>query len=186
MKKGYFSHPSAIVDSSSIGNNTRIWAFSHVMEGAMIGSDCNIGECCFIEKDIVIGNGVTIKNGVSIWDKIILENDVFVGPNAVFTNYINPRSPFKPHPSKLLTTLIREGASIGANSTIMCGITIGKYAFIGAGSVVTRDVLDYAIVVGNPARHIGYMCACGERIDFNTKCKCGRSYRLSDNICVLV
>lgn len=186
MEKEYFSHPKAIVESSNIGKGTRIWAFSHIMKGAKIGSNCNIGECCFVENDVIIGNGVTVKNGVCIWDKVVLEDDVFVGPNAVFTNFVNPRSAFKPQPSQLVGTLVGQGATIGANATILCGITVGKYAFVGAGSVVIRDVADHAIVVGNPSRIIGYMCVCGERIDFNVKCKCGRSYRLSDGICQMI
>ena len=184
--KKYYSHPNTIVESPNIGRDTRIWAFSHVMMGAKIGSNCNIGECCYIENDVIVGNGVTIKNGVSIWDKISIEDDVFVGPNAVFTNFKSPRSAIRPHTSEIIPTLIQRGASIGANATIVCGVTIGKFAFIGAGSVVTKDVGNYDIVMGNPARHKGYICACGEEIDFSKTCRCGKKYRLTGNICELI
>ena len=179
----YYSHPNAIVESPNIGKDTRIWAFSHVMPGAIIGSNCNIGECCYIENDVNIGNGVTIKNGVSIWDKISIEDDVFVGPNAVFTNFKYPRSAIRPSISEIIPTLIQKGASIGANATILCGVTIGKYAFIGAGSMVTKDVGNYDVVMGNPAQHKSYICTCGEEIDFNKTCRCGKKYRLTGNKC---
>jgi len=186
MSKKYFSHQKAIVESLNIGENTRIWAFTHIMQDAIIGSDCNIGEFCFIENEVIIGNGVTIKNGVSIWDKVVVDDFVFVGPNAVFTNYLNPRSKLKPRYSDILETHIQEGVTIGANATILCGITLGKHSFIGAGSVVLKDVPEYAIMVGNPVSQIGHMCVCGKTIDFKAKCNCGRIYQFSNNICKMI
>lgn len=151
----YFKHPQALVESDNIGDATRIWAFTHVLPGAVIGTDCNLCDQVFIENDVTIGNRVTIKCGVQVWDGITLEDDVFVGPNATFTNDNFPRS--KVYPEKFNRTLVRHGASIGANATILSGITIGKYSMVGAGSVVTSDVPPYAIVVGNPARITGYV-----------------------------
>lgn len=148
-------HESAICESTHIGNRTRIWAFAHVLPQAVIGEDCNICDHVFIENDVVIGDRVTVKSGVQLWDGVRLANDVFVGPNATFTNDKNPRS--KQTPPFFLVTNVEEGASIGANATILPGITIGRSALIGAGSVVTSDVPPYAIVVGNPARISGYV-----------------------------
>lgn len=153
--KVFFSHPNAIVESVRIGSGTRIWAFVHVLSGASIGYDCNICDHTFIENDVAIGNRVTIKSGVQLWDGITLEDDVFVGPNATFTNDPFPRS--KKYPKSFDRTLIKKGASIGANATILPGLTIGQYAMIGAGAVVTKDVPPYAKVVGNPARIVGYV-----------------------------
>jgi len=150
----FFQHRLAVVESSSIGDNTRIWAFAHVLPGAHIGSDCNICDHTFIENDIVIGDRVTVKCGVQLWDGIDVEDDVFIGPNATFTNDPFPRS--KQHPQKLPRTRIRKGASIGANATILPGLTIGERSMIGAGAVVTRDVPADAIVTGNPAEICGY------------------------------
>lgn len=149
----FFQHPQAIVESKNIGKGTRLWAFSHVLPGAVIGSDCNICDHTFIENDVVLGNRVTIKCGVQVWDGVTLEDDVFVGPNVTFTNDPMPRSKQYPVFSK---TVVRKGASLGANATILPGLTIGINAMIGAGSVVTRDVPPNAIVVGNPARISGY------------------------------
>lgn len=148
-------HESAICESIHIGNGTRIWAFAHVLPQAVIGEDCNICDHVFVENDVVIGDRVTVKSGVQLWDGVRLANDVFVGPNATFTNDKNPRS--KQKPPSFLVTNVEEGASIGANATILPGITIGRSALIGAGSVVTSDVPPYAIVVGNPARISGYV-----------------------------
>lgn len=150
-------HPQAIVDSDTIGPRTRVWAFAHVMAGARIGADCNIGECVYVEGDAVLGDRVTIKNGVQVWDAVSLEDDVFVGPNATFTNDPFPRSriPVDEYPK----TRVRTGASIGANATILPGVTIGRGAMVGAGSVVTQDVPPHAIVVGNPARIVRYVDA---------------------------
>lgn len=150
----YYCHPNALVESISIGENSRIWAFAHVLPGAIIGSDCNICDHVFIENDVIIGDRVTIKCGVQIWDGIRLEDDVMIGPNATFTNDIFPRSK---QPFQLRSTIVERGASIGANATILCGITIGAEAMIGAGSVVTRDVPPKAVVVGNPGRIIRYL-----------------------------
>jgi UDP-2-acetamido-3-amino-2,3-dideoxy-glucuronate N-acetyltransferase len=149
-----FLHPAAIVESESIGEGTRIWAFAHILPGARIGRDCNICDHVFVEGEVVVGDRVTVKSGVQIWNGVQLENDVFVGPNATFTNDNFPRS--RQYPEKYLTTLVRAGASIGANATILPGITIGSRAMIGAGSVVTRNVPADAIVFGNPARIVGY------------------------------
>lgn len=150
----FFIHPLSNVSSINIGENTRIWQFSVILEHAVIGTNCNICAHTLIENDVVIGNNVTIKSGVFIWDGITLEDDVFVGPNATFTNDLKPRS--KKYPDTFLTTLVQKGASIGANATILPGITIGHYSLIGAGAVVTKDVPPYAIVVGNPAQVIGH------------------------------
>jgi acetyltransferase-like isoleucine patch superfamily enzyme/dTDP-4-dehydrorhamnose 3,5-epimerase-like enzyme len=150
----FFRHETAIVESSSIGRGTRIWAFAHVLPGAVIGADCNICDHTFIENDVQIGDRVTIKCGVQLWDGITIEDDVFIGPNATFTNDPYPRS--RHHPRQLQRTVVRKGASIGANATLMPGITVGQQAMIGAGAVVTGDVPPLAIVTGNPARIVGY------------------------------
>ena len=151
MHPNYFIHEKAIVEPGArIGKQTRVWAFAHILSGAVIGEDCNVCDGVFIENDVVIGDRVTIKCGVQIWDGIILEDDVFVGPNATFTNDSFPRS--KHYPEQFEGTLVKQGASIGANATILPGLTIGEYAMVGAGAVVTKDVPPYAVVVGNPAR----------------------------------
>ncbi|MGC2108141.1 MAG: acyltransferase [Candidatus Korobacteraceae bacterium] len=172
----YFVHPQALVETGEIGEGTRIWAFAHVMKGAVIGKNCNVGDHAFVESNVVIGDGVTIKNGVAIWDGVLLASNVFVGPNAVFTNDLNPRAEVKKGREQFLLTRVQEGASIGANATIVCGVTIGRYAFIGAGAVVIRDVPDHAMVVGNPARQIGFMCECGERLVDALVCVCGNQF----------
>jgi UDP-2-acetamido-3-amino-2,3-dideoxy-glucuronate N-acetyltransferase len=151
----YFKHPQALVESSEIGKGTRIWAFSHILPGAIIGSDCNICDHVFIENDVIIGDRVTIKCGVQIWDGLRIENNVFIGPNATFTNDKFPQS--KQYPTEFAKTTIREGASIGANATIRADITIGKTSIVEAGAVVTKDVPSNAIVTGNPAHIIGYV-----------------------------
>ena len=150
----YFKHEKALVESENIGDNTRIWAFAHVLAGAVIGSDCNICDHVFIENKVIIGDRVTIKCGVQIWDGLRVEDDVMVGPNATFTNDIFPRSK---QPFELRTTRVMKGASIGANATILCGLTIGEEAMVGAGAVVTKDVPPRALVVGNPARILRYL-----------------------------
>jgi UDP-2-acetamido-3-amino-2,3-dideoxy-glucuronate N-acetyltransferase len=150
----YFSHPSAIVESNQVGKGTRVWAFAHVLPGAVIGEDCNLCDHTFVENDVILGDRVTIKSGVQLWDGITLEDDVFVGPNATFTNDPFPRS--KHYLQTFTRTMVRQGASIGANATILPGLTIGQHAMVGAGTVVTKDVPPHAIVVGNPAHIIGY------------------------------
>jgi UDP-2-acetamido-3-amino-2,3-dideoxy-glucuronate N-acetyltransferase len=150
----YFKHAQALVESKKIGDNTRVWAFAHILPGAKIGEDCNICDHVFIENDVIVGDRVTIKCGVQLWDGVHLEDDVFIGPNVTFTNDNFPRS--KKYPDKFINTIVRKGASIGANASILAGITIGKNAMVGAGSVVTRDVPPNAIVMGNPARIEGY------------------------------
>lgn len=150
----FFKHSHSLVESEQIGENTRIWAFTHVLPGAKIGVGCNVCDHVFIENDVIIGDRVTIKCGVQIWDGLRLEDDVMVGPNATFTNDLFPRSK---HPFELKQTLVKKGASIGANATILCGISIGEGAMIGAGAVVTKDVPARAVVVGNPARIIRYL-----------------------------
>jgi len=157
----FFQHPNALVETRNIGKGTRVWAFAHVLPDAVIGADCNLCDHTFIESDVIVGDRVTVKSGVQLWDGIILEDDVFVGPNATFTNDLFPRS--KKYPEKFPRTVIRKGASIGANATILPGLTVGQYAMVGAGTVVTKDVPPYAIVVGNPARIIGYVDSNRER-----------------------
>ena len=160
----YFAHQSCYVDDGCrIGDDTKLWHFTHVMTGARIGSGCNIGQNVVISPQVVIGDHVKIQNNVSVYTGVILEDDVFCGPSMVFTNVINPRSHVS-RKDEYRRTLVKRGASLGANSTILCGHTIGRYSFVGAGAVVTRDVPDYALVVGNPARLTGWMCACGVKI----------------------
>jgi acetyltransferase-like isoleucine patch superfamily enzyme len=176
-----FIHKDAVVESQNIGVGTRIWRNVHVMPGAVIGKNCNIGEGCYIENYVRIGNGVTIKNNIAIWDNITIEDEVFIGPAAVFTNELKPRAQNKRKPEELTGTLIKRGATIGANATIICGITIGEFAFVGAGSVVTGDVPPYHIVYGNPARLKGYMCRCSEIIPpgiSSFQCRCGLKYEI--------
>lgn len=151
----FYTHPQSLCESKDIGKNTRIWAFAHILPQAKIGEDCNICDHVFIENDVKIGDRVTVKCGVQIWDGTVVENDVFIGPNATFTNDIFPRS--KVYPDVFLKTIVKKGASIGANATILPGLTIGENAMIGAGSVVTKSVPDNAIVMGNPARVTGYV-----------------------------
>jgi UDP-2-acetamido-3-amino-2,3-dideoxy-glucuronate N-acetyltransferase len=162
--KPYFAHPQALVETEEIGPGTRIWAFAHVLPGVRIGAECNICDHAFIETGVVLGNNVTVKNGVAIWQGVTVEDNVFLGPNCVFTNDPNPRAYIKKPCEALQNTLIRANATLGANATILCGVTIGRYAFIGAGAVVLRTVLDFALMVGNPARRIGWMCRCARRL----------------------
>jgi UDP-2-acetamido-3-amino-2,3-dideoxy-glucuronate N-acetyltransferase len=162
----YFVHESSYVDDGAeIGAGTKIWHFCHVMPRAHIGEHCNIGQNVLISSDVVIGTNVKIQNNVSLYTGVIVEDDAFLGPSMVFTNVINPRSHIN-RKDEYKTTIVRKGASIGANATIVCGTTLGRYCFIGAGSVVTRDVPDYALVYGSPARVRGWMCQCGEQLDF--------------------
>jgi len=177
----YFVHPSSYVDEPVIiGAGTRIWHFSHVMQDSRIGERCNIGQNVVISPHVTIGNNVKIQNNVSVYTGCVLEDDVFCGPSMVFTNVVNPRSHIV-RKDEYKTTLVKQGASLGANCTVVCGHTIGRYAFVGAGSVVTRDVPDYALIYGNPGRVHGWMCACGIKLDFAgseraTCVACGQCY----------
>ena len=162
-----FIHPTAIVDpGAQIGEGTKIWHFCHVMPTAIIGSNCIIGQNVYVDNNASVGNGVKIQNNVSVYNGVILEDDVFVGPSAVFTNVTNPRS-FIERKTEFKNIRVKKGASIGANATIVCGITIGEYAFVGAGAVVTKDVMPYALVMGNPARQKGWISVQGHKLEFN-------------------
>ncbi len=157
-----YIHPNALVETENVGDNSRIWAFVHILKGAKIGKNANICDNCFIENEVLIGDDVTVKCGVYIWDGVTIEDKVFVGPGVTFTNDLFPRSKNKKY--KQEKTLLREGCSIGANATILAGVTIGKYAMVGAGSVVTKDVADYELVYGNPAEHKGNVNEDGNKI----------------------
>jgi UDP-2-acetamido-3-amino-2,3-dideoxy-glucuronate N-acetyltransferase len=172
----HYQHPLALVEATRIGAGTRIWAFAHVMKGAVIGKDCNVGDHAFIESGVKIGNGVTIKNGVAVWEGVTVGDFAFLGPNCVFTNDLRPRSPRFPRGQMrykdktwLSKTKVGTGASIGANATIVCGVTIGDYAMIGAGSVVTHDVPAHALWLGVPGRLAGFVCECGDELAFHAK-----------------
>jgi UDP-2-acetamido-3-amino-2,3-dideoxy-glucuronate N-acetyltransferase len=175
-----FVHDKAYTESDDIGPRTRLWPFSYVMKGARIGADCNICPHAFIERGVVLGDRVTVKNGVQIFERVTIEDEVFLGPNMVFTNDPNPRIGFKKKPEDFLPTRVQKGASIGANATIVCGVTIGPHAFIGAGAVVIRDVPAHAMIVGNPGRQIGWMCICGKKLPEALACACGRRYRFKN------
>ncbi len=173
----YFAHPSAVIDDGAvIGDGTKIWHFSHISSGARIGSGCTLGQNVYVAPTAVINNGVKIQNNVSIFDGVTLEDNVFVGPSAVFTNVGNPRSEYsRKHAYE--ATLVGTGSTIGANATIVCGVTLGRYAFVGAGAVATANVAPYTLVVGVPARRIGWMCRCGERLPTLICASCKRTYR---------
>jgi UDP-2-acetamido-3-amino-2,3-dideoxy-glucuronate N-acetyltransferase len=176
------AHPSAVIDEgASIGDDTRVWHFSHISGGARVGSGCTLGQNCYVADRVVIGDGVKIQNNVSVFDRVEIGDDVFVGPSVVFTNVVNPRA-HVPRKDEYLPTHVARGATLGANCTIVCGNDIGEFAFVGAGAVVTRDVPAYALVVGNPARRVGWMCACGDELRFShaateaTCSECGARY----------
>jgi acetyltransferase-like isoleucine patch superfamily enzyme len=175
-----YVHPRGLCESDQVGPRTRIWAFAHVLPGARLGADCNVCDHVFVEGGAVVGDRVTIKNGVLLWDRVTVEDDVFLGPGVVFTNDLRPRAAFKVSPAEFVPTLVRRGASIGANATVVCGVTVGEQAFVAAGSVVVDDVPAHALVAGNPARRTGWVCACGRRLDETLRCSCGRAYRLLD------
>jgi len=187
MEKEYFAHETAVIDDGCrIGKGTKIWQFSHIMTGAEIGEHCNIGQNVVISPGVVLGKNVKVQNNVSIYTGVTCEDDVFLGPSMVFTNIVNPRSAVirRDHYVK---TLVRKGVSIGANATIVCGHEIGEFAFIGAGAVVTREVKPYALVVGNPGRHVGWMSEFGHRLEFNDQgiavCpESGEQYLLKDGL----
>ena len=185
--KNYFVHESSYVDEPcQIGKGTKIWHFSHVMKNSVIGENCNIGQNVVVSQDVKLGNNVKIQNNVSIYTGVICEDDVFLGPSMVFTNVINPRSGVI-RKDQYMKTVVKKGASIGANATIVCGNNIGRYSFIGAGAVVTKEVPDYALMVGNPSKRIGWMSEFGERLVFNEKgiaiCDTtGSRYKFNNNL----
>lgn len=183
--KDYFAHETAVIDEGvEIGKGTRIWHFSHIMTGCKLGTNCNLGQNVVVSPQVVLGNNVKVQNNVSIYTGVICEDDVFLGPSMVFTNIVNPRSAVIRR-DKYVETLVEKGATIGANATIVCGNLIGKFAFIGAGAVVVREVLPYALVVGNPSKQIGWMSEYGHRLEFNNEgmahCpESGEEYRLHE------
>lgn len=177
MKAGVFIHPQALVESDDIGEGTRIWSFAHVMKGARIGSGCNLGDGAFVETGAVVGDRVTVKNGVCIWDGVEVGDDVFLGPNAVLTNVKNPRVGYRRSREQFDRTVLGRGATIGANATIVCGLRVGAWSFVGAGAVVIRHVPDHALVVGNPARQIAWVCRCCQRLPEDLVCTgCGLAF----------
>lgn len=187
MNKNFFAHTTAVIDEGAIiGDGTSIWHFSHLMKGCKIGINCNIGQNVFIADNVVLGNNVKVQNNVSLYNGVICEDDVFLGPSCVFTNVINPRSAvikkkeFKP-------TILKKGVSVGANATIICGITINEFGFIGAGAVVTKDVAAYALIIGNPAKQVGWMSEHGSKLQFNKDgfavCEeTNEKYQLTNNV----
>ena len=182
MRKGFRKgfHRLAVVESTTVGRETRVWAFAHVMKGARVGARCNLGEGVFVESGVVLGDDVTVKNGVALYDGVTVADEAFVGPHAVFTNDLRPRSGrFKRPPSAFAPTRVGRGATIGANATVVCGHDIGAYAMIAAGAVVTKDVPPYALMAGVPARRVGFVCACGEKLPQSLRCSCKRRYRRS-------
>lgn len=187
MNGNYFVHPSSIVDEgASIGAGTKIWHFCHIMPRAKIGKNCIIGQNCFIDNGTVTGDRVKIQNNVSVYNGVIIENEVFIGPSVVFTNVINPRS-FIDRKNEFRQTLLKKGSSIGANATVICGITVGEFAMVGAGAVITKDVLPYSLVTGNPAEFSGWISQAGYRLHFNSDntAVCGGSkqaYVINGNI----
>jgi len=186
-------HPSAIIDEGAlIGDGSRVWHFSHICSGARIGMKCSLGQNVFVGSDVVIGNNVKIQNNVSVYDAVTIEDDVFCGPSMVFTNVYNPRSAVT-RKDEYRKTLIKRGATLGANSTIVCGITVGEYAFVGAGALINKDVPDFALVLGVPSKQIGWMSRFGERLDLplkgnaETTClKTNEKYVLVDGKCSIV
>lgn len=189
MSNTVFIHPSAVIDEGcSIGKGTKIWHFSHVMPGCVIGENCNIGQNVVVSPDVILGNNVKVQNNVSIYTGVICDDDVFIGPSAVFTNVINPRSAVNRR-SEYAQTRIGKGATIGANATIVCGNDIGEYAFIGAGAVVTKSVAPFSLVVGNPSKHVGWMSRYGHRLYFDDKSEAvcpesGERYQLENNLVI--
>ena len=186
----YFAHPTAIIDSgSSIGPGTKIWHFSHIMPQSIIGANCNLGQNVVVMPKVILGNNVKVQNNVSIYEGVTCEDDVFLGPSMVFTNVINPRSSLN-RKNQYLKTEVKRGATIGANATIVCGNSIGMYAFIGAGTVITKEVKPYELWVGNPGKRIGWMSEYGHRLEFNTdkEAKCpesGKLYRITQDKTVI-
>ena len=190
MKEAYI-HPTALAESREIGAGTRVWAFTHILEGARVGENCNIGDHCFIESGAVVGDNVTLKNGNMVWEGVRLADGVFVGPNVFFTNDLHPRSPRLPQAQRryaaqknwLVPTTIERGAALGAGAIILAGVRVGEYATVGAGAVVTKSVPSHALVVGNPARQVGWVCRCGKSLQFRRRlaacAECGSRFKLT-------
>lgn len=181
----YTVHPTAIVDEGAqIGEGSRVWHWAHICGGARIGERCSFGQNVFVGNDVVIGNNVKVQNNVSVYDAVQLDDDVFCGPSMVFTNVYNPRSAIT-RKNEYRKTHVHRGATLGANCTIVCGVSIGEYAFVGAGAVINRDVPDYALMVGVPGKQIGWMCKCGVQLEGNGKvhCVCGLDYQIDDSTC---
>lgn len=176
-----YVHPNGLCESDDVGPGTRIWAFAHVLRGARVGADCNICDGAFVEGRAVVGDRVTVKNQVLVFDGVTIEDDVFLGPGVVFTNDLKPRAHIKRGPESLLSTTVRRGVTLGAGVVVVCGTTIGDHAFVGAGTVVVKDVPDHGFVVGNPGRLVGWVCVCGERLPTELRCECGREYRTTDS-----
>ncbi len=173
-----FVHPQGLCESIDVGPGTRVWAFAHVMEGAVVGANCNVCDHAFIESGARVGDRVTVKNAVLVWDGVTVEDDAFLGPNVVFTNDLRPRASIRKTRAQLTPTLVRRGATLGAGVVVVCGTTIGEHAFAAAGAVIVKDVAPHALVTGNPAKQVGWVCACGDRLDDDLVCGCGRSYHL--------
>lgn len=187
MEKNYFVHESSYVDEGcEIGEGTKIWHFCHIQSGARIGKKCSFGQNVNVSNNVIVGDGCKVQNNVSLYEGVVLEDNVFCGPSCVFTNDLTPRAKYPKGRANYKKTLIKEGASIGANATIVCGHTIGRCALIGAGAVVTCDVPDYALMLGIPTRLVGYVCRCGERLTFQkekSQCNtCGRKYQMNTNL----
>jgi UDP-2-acetamido-3-amino-2,3-dideoxy-glucuronate N-acetyltransferase len=173
-------HPLGLCESDQVGAGTRVWAWAHVLPGARVGADCNICDHAYVEGGAVLGDRVTVKNAVLVFDGVQVGDDAFLGPNVLFTNDLRPRAHVKKGLDALLPTVVGEGVTLGAGTVVVCGTVIGRHAFAAAGSVITRDVAPHSFVAGNPAVHRGWVCTCGERLDADLRCRCGRAYETSD------
>jgi acetyltransferase-like isoleucine patch superfamily enzyme len=171
-----YIHPNGLCESTTVGSGSRVWAFAHVLHGAVVGANCNICDGAFVESGARLGDGVTVKNNVLVWDGVTVEDHAFLGPAMVFTNDLTPRAYLRKDRDEFLPTVVRRGASIGAQAVVVCGVEIGAYAMVAAGAVVTRDVPAHGLVAGNPSRLIGWVCWCGRRLDPALGCACGRRY----------